>query len=69
MDPYNILNFRPTIYRHEPIDHDGHIDVLFLYRVKDPTSYEHDDFLCIFGVNQLLMVYMYICVGCVGRGP
>ena len=60
MDPYNILNFRPTIYRHEPIDHDGHIDVLFLYRVKDPTSYEHDDLFYILGVSQLLMIYIYI---------
>ena len=65
----NILNFGPTIYRHEPIDHDDYIDVLFLYWVKDPTAYEHDDLLCILGVNQLLMIYMYIYVGCVGRGP
>ena len=25
----NIQNFGPTIYRHEPIDHDDYIDVLF----------------------------------------
>ena len=28
----NILNFGPTIYRHEPIDHDDYIDVLILGR-------------------------------------
>ena len=26
----NVLNFGPTIYRHEPIDDDDYIDVLFL---------------------------------------
>ena len=57
----NIPNFGPTIYKHEPIDHDDYIDVLFLYWVKDPTAYEHDDFLCILGVNQLFMIYVYIC--------
>ena len=79
----NIPNFGPTIYRHEPIDHDVYIDVLFLYRVKDPTAYEHDDLLCLLGVSQLLMIYVYICwfcwvwtlnhmideMFCVGHGP
>ena len=66
----NIPNFRTTIYGHEPIDHDDYIDVLFLYCVKDPTAYEHDDFLCILSISQLLMIiYVYICVGCVGNGP
>ena len=40
----NIQKFGPTIYRHEPIDHDDYINVLFLYWVKDPTAYEHDNF-------------------------
>ena len=61
----NIPNFGPTIYRHEPIDHDVFIDVLFLYWVKDPTAYEHDDFLCILGVHQLLMIYMLVVFGVV----
>ena len=63
---YNVPKFGPTIYRHEPIDHDDYIDVLFLYWVKYPTAYEHDDFLCILGISQLLMIYMYIYIGCVG---
>ena len=57
----NISNFGPTIYRHEPIDHNDYIDVLFLYSLKDRTAYEHDDLLCILGVIQLLMIYVYIC--------
>ena len=57
----NILNVGSTIYRHQPLDHDDYIDVLFLYWVKDPTAYEHDDFLWILGVSQLLMIYAYIC--------
>ena len=57
----NIPNFGPTIYMHEPIEHDDYTDVLFLYWVKNPTAYEHNDFLCIFGVSQLLMIYVYIC--------
>ena len=79
----NIPNFGPTIYRHEPIDHDVYIDVLFLYWVKDPTAYEHDDLLCILGLSQLMMIYVYICqfcwawnlkhmideIFCVGNGP
>ena len=65
----NIPNFGPTIYRHEPIDHDVYIDALFLHWVKGPTAYEHDDLFCILGVRKLLMIYMYIYVGCVGHGP
>ena len=53
-------NFGQTIYRHEPINQDDYIDVLFLYWVKDPTSYEHDDFLFILDLSQLYMIYMYI---------
>ena len=64
----NISNFGPAIYRHELIDHDDYIDVLFLYWVKEPSAYEHDDFLCILGISQLLMIYMYIYVGCIGCG-
>ena len=40
------------------------IDVLFLYWVKDPIAYEHDHFICILRVSQLLMIYMYIYVLC-----
>ena len=29
----NILNFGPTIYRHDPIDHDDYIDILFLGQI------------------------------------
>ena len=54
---------------HEPIDHDDYIDVLFLYCIKESTTYEHDYLLCILGVSELLMIYMYKYVGCVGRGP
>ena len=48
----NIPKFGPTIYRHEPIDNDDYIDVLFLYWVKDTTAYEHDDFIFILVVSQ-----------------
>ena len=58
----NILNFGPTIYRHEPIDHDDYIDGLSLYWVKDATAYEYDDLLCILGVSQFLMRYIYIYI-------
>ena len=58
----NIPNFGPTIYRHEPIDHDDYIDVLFW--IEDPTAYEHDDLFCRLGVSQLLMIYIYIYVLC-----
>ena len=64
----NIPSSGPTIYRHEIIDHDNYIDVLFLYWVKDPIAYEHDDLFCILDKIQLLMIYMYIYV-CVGHGP
>ena len=53
----NILNFGPNIYRHVPIDYDDYLDVLFLYWVRDPTAYEHDDLFYILGVSQLLMIY------------
>ena len=48
-----IPNFGPTIYRHEHIDQDDYIDDLFY----------------ILGVSQLLMIYMYVYVGCVWRRP
>ena len=65
----NILNFGPNTYQHVPIDYNDYLDLLFLYWVEDPTAYEHDDLFCILGVSQLLMIYMYIYVGCVGHGP
>ena len=34
----------------------------FLYWVKDPTAYEHDDLLYLLGVTQLLMIYVYGCL-------
>ena len=45
------------------------IILMFYFWVKDPTTYEHDDLFCILGISQLLMIYMYIYVGCVGRVP
>ena len=33
---WNILNFGPTIYRHEPIDQDDYTDDLFYIRSKTP---------------------------------
>ena len=58
----NIPNFGPNIYRHVPIDYDNYLDVLFLYWVEDPTTYEHDDLFYILGVSQLLMIYIYACL-------
>ena len=63
----NILNFGPNTYRHVPIDYDDYLDVLFLYWVEDPTSYEHDDLFYILGVNQLLVIY--ICLFLLGVDP
>ena len=60
----DIPNLGCTIYRHEPIDHDEYIDFLFLYWVKDTTTYEHDDLLLILGISQLLMIQVYICWLC-----
>ena len=51
-----------------PIDYDDYIDVLFLYWVKYPTAYEHDDLFYILGIIQSLMIYVYAFFG-VGRGP
>ena len=39
----NILSFGPTIYRHEPIEHDDYIDVLFYIGSKESNAYEHVD--------------------------
>ena len=47
----NILNFGPNTYRHVLIDYDDYLDVLFLYWVKDPTAYEHDDLFYILGIS------------------
>ena len=59
----NILNFGPTIYRHEPIDHDDYIDVLFLYWVKDPTAYEHDDIVLYIGRKPIIDdIYIFLFV-------
>ena len=52
-----------------PIDYDDYLDVLFLYWVENPTAYEHDDFLYILGVSQLLMIYIYICLFVFGVEP
>ena len=63
------MNFGPTIYRHEPSDHDDYIDVLFLYWVKDPTAYEHDDFFLYIGNKPIIDdIYIYMLIS-VGRGP
>ena len=43
-----------------PIDYDDYLDVLFLYWVKYPTTYEHDDLFYILGKSQLLMIYVYV---------
>ena len=45
-----------------PLDYDDYFDVLFLYWVEDPTTYEHDDLFYILGVNQLLMIYVNACL-------
>ena len=58
-DECNILNFGPNIYKHVSIDYDYYLDVLFLYWVKDPTAYEHDDLFYILGLSQLLIIYVY----------
>ena len=42
-----------------PIDYDDYLDVLFWYWIEDPNAYENDDLLYIFGVSQLLMIYVY----------
>ena len=44
------------------MDYDEYLDFLFLYWVKDPTAYEHDDLFYIQGVSQLLMIYVYACL-------
>ena len=44
-----------------PIDYNVALIFYLIYWVEDPTPYEHDDFFCIFGVSQLLMIYVYIC--------
>ena len=36
--------------------------MFYFILVKDPIAYEHDDFLYILGVSQLLMIYVYACL-------
>ena len=65
----NISSFGPTSYRHEPNDHEDYIDILFLYWVKDPISYEHDDLFLYIGRKPIIDdIYIYMLVY-VGRGP
>ena len=45
----NIPNFGPNTYRNVPIDYDDYLDVLFLYLVEYPTTYEHDGFFLYIG--------------------
>ena len=77
----NVPNFGPTIYRHEPIDHDDYIDVLFLG--QRPHCIWTWWFVLYIGRNPIVDdIYVYICfvLGmdpeahdwwnvCVGRGP
>ena len=44
------------------------IILMVYFWVEDSTAYEHDDFFCILGVSQLLMIDVDIYAGCVGRG-
>ena len=71
----NILNFGPTIYRHEPIDHDDYIDVLFYIASKTPL---HMNMMIVLYIGRKPIVddiYVYVCVcvcvcvACVGVGP
>ena len=65
----NIPNFGPTIYRHEPIDHDDYIDVLFYVGSKTPL---HMNMMIVLYIGHKPIVddiYVYIYVGCVGCGP
>ena len=79
----NIFNFGPTIYRHEPINHDDYIDVLLYIGPKTPLHMNMKIFLNI-GHNLIVDdIYAYICwlcwawtlkhmiyeMFCVGRGP
>ena len=79
----NIPNFGPTIYRHELIDHDDYIDVLFYIGSKTPL---HMDMMIVLYIRCKPIVYdiyVYICwlywawtlkhmideMFCVGNGP
>ena len=58
---YNVLNFVPTIYRHKPIDHDDHIDVLFYIGSKTPLHINMMIGLYI-GCKPIVDdIYVYIC--------
>ena len=46
-----------------PIYYDDYVNVLFLYWVEDPTTYEYDDLFHILGIRQLLMIHVYACLG------
>ena len=50
----NVPNFEPNNYRHVPLDYDDYLDVLFLYWVEDPTTYEHDDFFLYIGRKPII---------------
>ena len=66
---FNILNFGPTIYRHEPINHDDCIDVLFYNGTKTPLHMNM--MICLYIGNKPIVddTYGYIYAGYVGRGP
>ena len=50
----NNPNFRPTNYRHELNDHEDYIDILFLYWIKEPIAYEHDDLFLYIGCKPII---------------
>ena len=47
-----------------PIDYDDYLDVLFLYWVKDPIAYEHDDLFYILGIGEIIddiyMLFVFV---------
>ena len=53
-DECNIMNFGPNTYKHVPIDYDDYLDVLLLYWVEDPTTYEHDDLFLYIGCKPII---------------
>ena len=60
----NILNFGPTIYRHEPIDHDDYTDVLFYIGSKTPQHMNMNIVLYIGRKPIFDDIYVYICWFC-----
>ena len=80
----NVPNFGPTIYKHEPIDHDDYIDVLFNIGSKTPLHMNIMIVLyieCKTIVNDIYVyIYDWLCwawtlkhmideMFCVGSGP